>query len=158
MVTIDLLAEHLESIPTLTDWFRAQWPDYYATRTTADIAQDFADEANRDRLPVRLVAFVDETLAGTVVLRDEAISSLPGYHPGLGGLLVAEQFRGRGIGTELVKAGMKTAHELGYASAYTTTVNARGIVERLGWQLVQEISHNDEQLLLYRCTVTELSI
>ena len=84
MTHIAYLVDHPETIPTLTDWFRAQWPDYFAGRTPADIAQDFYAEANHTGLPVRLVAFAGGALAGTITLRDQAIQTLPKYHPGLG--------------------------------------------------------------------------
>ncbi len=155
MIEIAFLVDYPETIPTLTHWFRAQWPEYYIERTPADIAQDFCSEANRDRLPVRLVAFADGELAGTITLRDQATWTLPQYHPGLGGLLVVGRHRGRGIGTELVRAGMNVAREQGYERVYATTVAARGILERLGWKLVQAVSHDDEQLLLYRCELAE---
>src|SRR5688572_20294252 len=29
IITIDFLADHLDTIPTLAKWFRDQWPDYY---------------------------------------------------------------------------------------------------------------------------------
>ena len=155
MIEIAFLADHLEAIPLLTRWFRAQWPDYYAERTAADIAQDFYAEAQREGLPVRLVALSDGQLAGTITLREEATWTLPEYRPGLGGLLVTEQQRGQGVGTELVRAGMKLALAQGYATIYATTVNARGILERLGWKLVKEVSHGDERLLLYGCDLKD---
>jgi len=150
MIEIAFLTDYPEAIPTLTHWFRAQWPEYYAQRPPADIAQDFCSEANRIRLPVRLVAFADGELAGTISLRDQAIRTLPVYHPGLGGLFVVERHRGQGIGTELVRAGMKVAREQGYKRVYATTVTARGILERLGWKLIRMVLHNDEQLVLYQ--------
>lgn len=153
MIEIAFLVDYPEAIPTLTHWFRAQWPAYYAARTPADIAQDFCAEATLDGLPVRLVAFADGELAGTITLRDQATWTLPAYHPGLGGLLVVAQHRGRGIGTALVSAGMNVAREQGYEQVYATTVTARGILERLGWKLVQTVAHGDEQLLLYGCTL-----
>ncbi|MCB9149624.1 MAG: GNAT family N-acetyltransferase [Caldilineaceae bacterium] len=155
MIEIAFLADHLEAIPLLTRWFRAQWPDYYAERTAADIAQDFYAEAQREGLPVRLVALRDGQLAGTITLREEATWTLPEYRPGLGGLLVTEQQRGQGVGTKLVRAGMKLALAQGYATVYATTVNARGILERLGWKLVKEVSHGDERLLLYGCDLKD---
>jgi predicted N-acetyltransferase YhbS len=115
------------------------------------MAQDFYSEANRTGLDIRLIAFADGELAGTITLRDQATWTLPEYHPGLGGLLVVGQHRGRGIGTELVKAGMKVAQEQGYERVYATTVTARGILERLGWELIQVVRHGDEQLMLYQC-------
>ena len=155
MIEIAFLADHPEAIPTLTRWFRAQWPDYYAERTAADIAQDFYAEAQREGLPVRLVALSDGQLAGTITLREEATWTLPEYRPGLGGLLVTEQQRGQGVGTKLVRAGMKLALAQGYATVYATTVNARGILERLGWKLVKEVAHGDERLLLYGCELKD---
>ena len=155
MIEIVFLVDYLETIPTLTSWFSAQWPEYYAERTPADIAQDFYSEANRAGLPVRLVAFADGELAGTITLRERAVRTLPEYHPGLGGLFVVERLRGRGIGTELVRAGMNVAREQGYKRVYATTVTARGILERLGWKLVQAVAHSDQQLALYRCELEE---
>ncbi len=155
MIEIAYLVDYPETIPTLAHWFRAQWPDYYAGRTPADIAQDFQSEANRDGLPVRLVAFAGGELAGTIILRERAMHILPEYQPGLGGLLVAERQRGRGVGTELVRAGMNVARDQGYKVVYATTATARGILERLGWKMVQAVFHNDEQLVLYRCDLIE---
>jgi RimJ/RimL family protein N-acetyltransferase len=151
MVRITFLADHPEVIPALARWFRAQWPEYYAARSLADIARDFHSEKNRDGLPIRLVAFADGELAGTITLRGQAIRTLPEYRPGLGGLLVTGQHRGRGIGTELVRAGMDLARKQGYDRVYATTASAQGILERLGWELVQMVAHDDEQLALYRC-------
>lgn len=150
MIKIDLLADHPEAIPTLSQWFRAQWPDYYAEHTLADIAQDFVAEANRSGIPVRLVAFADGELAGTITLREEATWTLPDYRPGLGGLFVAKQYRGQGIGTKLVKAGLNVAQEQGYERVYTTTVAARGILARLGWRPVRVALPKDNHGLLYQ--------
>jgi RimJ/RimL family protein N-acetyltransferase len=125
MIEITFLVDYPETIPTLTSWFRTQWPEYYAGRTPADIGQDFRSEAKRDGLPVRLVAFANGELAGTITLREQATWSLPEYQPGLGGLLVVERHRGQGIGTELVRAGMNVARDQGYARVYATTVAAQ---------------------------------
>ena len=149
MIIITLLADHPETIPTLCQWFRAQWPAYYAERTLTDIAQDFAEEANRTGIDIRLVAFADGELAGTITLREEATWTLPEYGPGLGGLLVTEPYRGRGIGSALVTAGMNVAREQGFERVYATTTAARGILERLGWHQVQVALPDEEHGLLY---------
>lgn len=147
MVKISFLADHPEIIPVLARWFRAQWSEYYADRTLDDIAQDFISEANREDLPVRLVAFADGELAGTITLRDRAFRTLPEFHPGLGGLLVVEQYRGKGIGSELIRAGMDLARGQGYQRVYAATVAARGILERLGWTPVHVLSGNAQEII-----------
>jgi GNAT superfamily N-acetyltransferase len=151
MVKISFLADHLDAIPILAKWFRAQWPDYYARRTLSDIELGFREEAHRHRLPVRLVAFADGELAGTIVLRDRAVPILPESHPGLGGLFVPSKHRTCGIGTELVRVGMNVAREQGYGTVYAATAVAGGILKRLGWAVVRGVAHNDERLTLYRC-------
>lgn len=151
MITIGFLADHLDAIPTLTQWFRAQWPDYYADQSQEEMAQDFAEDASRDRLPIRLVALESGHLAGTIVLRQQGSETLPEFQPELGGLYVFESFRGRGIGTQLVQAGMKVARAQGYETVYATTTAAAGILEGLGWQFIKTVVVSDGEHSLYRC-------
>lgn len=151
MVTIGFLADYPDTIPTLVNWFRAQWPDYYAGRSQAEMAQDFLSDCSRKSLPSRLVAFASNELAGTIVLREHGDETLPEYQPELGGLYVAASHRRHGIGTELVRAGMKLARNQGYETVYATTVAAAGILERLGWEFVKMVIHQDGQMALYRC-------
>ena len=151
MITIGFLADYPETVPTLVKWFRAQWPDYYADMSQEEMEQDFLSDASRDRLPVRLIAFESSELAGTIVLRERGSETLPEFEPELGGLYVVESRRGHGIGTELVRAGMKVALDQGYETVYATTVAAAGILERLGWELIKTVIQQDGPLALYRC-------
>ncbi len=153
MVEIALLADHAKVIPTLVQWFRAQWPEYHARRSGSGLVRDFQSEANRDGLPLRLVAFAQGELVGTIVLRERPLVTLPECRPGLGGLYVHEPHRGHGLGTDLVRAGMNLAREQGYEVVYATTVAASGILERLRWQMVKAVWHGDEPLGLYRCVL-----
>ena len=146
MITIGFLADYPDTVPTLAKWFRDQWPDYYANWSQAEMEQDFLSDTSRNRLPSRLVAFESNELVGTIVLREQ-----PGFQPELGGLYVVESHRGHGIGTELVRAGMKLALDQGYETVFATTVVAAGILERLGWEFVRTVIHEDGQLELYRC-------
>ena len=150
MITIDFLADHLDTIPTLAKWFRHQWPEYYANWSEAQIEQDFLLDTSRTSLPSRLVAFESNELVGTIILREQT-ESLPEFQPELGGLYVVESHRGHGIATELIRAGMELAREQGYETVTATTVVAAGILQRLGWEFVQTLVHVDEQLSLYRC-------
>jgi RimJ/RimL family protein N-acetyltransferase len=150
MITIGFLADYPDTIPTLAKWFRDQWPDYYANWSQAELEQDFLEDASRNRLPSRLVAFESNKLVGTIVLREQGSETLPEFRPELGGLYVIESHRGHGVGTELVRAGMKLALDQGYETVFATTVVATGILERLGWQFIRTVIHSDGQLSLYR--------
>jgi RimJ/RimL family protein N-acetyltransferase len=150
MITISFLADQLDTIPTLAKWFRAQWPDYYADWSQAKMEQDFLEDASRDRLPIRLLAFESNELVGTIILREQT-ESFPEFQPELGGLYVVESHRGHGIATELVRAGMQLARDQGYETVFATTVAAAGILERLGWELIKTVIHQDGPLALHRC-------
>ena len=86
-----------------------------------------------------------------IVLREHERESLAAFQPELGGLFVVESHRSHGIGTELVRAGMKLALDQGYETVFATTVVAAGILERLGWRFIKTVVHQDGELKLYRC-------
>ena len=151
MIRISFLADYPDTIPTLVKWFRAQWPDYHAAISDEEMKQDFLEDAARDRLPIRLIAFESNELAGTIILRENGSEMLPDFQPELGGLYVVESHRGHGIATKLVQAGMKVAREQGYETVYATTVAAAGILERLGWEFLQTVVHQEGPTALYRC-------
>ena len=151
MITIGFLADYLDTIPTLAKWFRNQWPDYYADMSQEEMELDFLEDASRDRLPIRLVAFESSELAGTIILRETNTEMPPEFQPELGGLYVVASHRGHGIASELVRAGMQVAREQGYETVFATTVAAAGILERLGWEYIKTVIHSDGPLALYRC-------
>lgn len=150
MITIEFLADHLDAIPRLARWFRDQWPEYHANMSQEELEQDFLEDASRDRLPIRLVAFESNELVGTIILREQS-ETAPEFQPELGGLYVVAPHRGHGVGTELVRAGMKLALDQGYETVYATTIAATGILKRLGWEFIKTVMHQDEELLLYQC-------
>lgn len=152
MIKIAFLADHMDAIPVLARWFCAQWPDYFAGRPLTEIELDFYEDANRERLPTRLVAFVDNELAGTIVLRERAFGGLAAYTPGLGGLYVAEAYRRRGVGAALINAGMELSRAQGYKTVYAATSVAHGLFTRLGWTLFETVTEGNEQLGIYRCS------
>ena len=151
MITIGFLADYPDTVPMLASWFRNQWPDYYANWSQPEMEQDFLEDASRNRLPSRLVAFEANELVGTIVLRENGTAALPEFRPELGGLFVVESHRGHGIATELVRAGMQIALDQGYKTVFATTVAAAGILKRLGWEFVKTVIHQDGQLSWYRC-------
>ena len=151
MITIGFLADYSDTIPTLAKWFRDQWPDYFTDWSQAEMEQDFLEDASRERLPIRLVAFESGELAGTIILREMGNETWAEFQPELGGLYVVASQRGRGIGSELVRAGMKVAGDLGFERVYATTTGAAGILERLGWEFVKTVVYQDGEHSLYRC-------
>ena len=147
---IAFLAQRPHAIPSLASWFIAEWPQYYGKRSRADVEEDFRECLNTERLPIGLVAYEDDTPCGVIVLRESAMTDLPQYSPGLGAFYVAASHRNRGIGAQLVHAGIGVAKALGHSAVYATTGRAAKIFERAGWRDLGTILHRGQALTLYR--------
>lgn len=95
------------------------------------MADRLAQARSPDRLPVCLVALADEQVLGVVNLVDNDDDDHPEWHPWLAGMVVAEAWRGQGIGSALVRALLDHARRLGYPRVYFGT-DGPGFYTRLG--------------------------
>lgn len=95
-----------------------------------------ADSA--DRLPLCLVALHDDTVLGTVNLVQSDDDDHPEWSPWLAGMLVAQAWRGQGVGSALVGALLAEARRLGVARVYLGT-DGPGFYTRLGAVVHQQV-------------------
>lgn len=139
---IDLLADHPEAIPMLREWFEQEWAPYYGLDGPGDAHKDLKDSCNRDKLPIALVAIHDGEVCGTATLKAESVSTHKHLTPWLAALLVAPEFRRRGVGEQLIAAIEKEASQLGFKRIYVGTGEGSGTPESLlrnrGWEFVEK--------------------
>jgi len=101
-----------------------------------------------DGSEVSLVARVGGALAGTVLL---VRSELDGPHdltPWLAGLVVARDFRLKGIGTMLVRAVEAHAAAMGVQTLHLYTWEAQGFYAALGWRGIERFQQDGEPMML----------
>ena len=87
--------------------------------------------AQPGRVPLCLLALHDGELAGVVNLVDNDDEDHADWHPWLAGMVVAECFRGRGVGSALVRGLLAQAWALGFQRVYFGT-DGPGFYTRLG--------------------------
>lgn len=87
--------------------------------------------ARTDRMPLCLLALHEGELAGAVNLVDNDDEDHADWHPWLAGMVVAERFRGRGVGSCLVLGLLKEAWKLGFERVHFGT-DSPGFYLRLG--------------------------
>lgn len=98
-----------------------------------------AEHTSLDRVPISLVALQRETdgddaqVIGAVNLIHSDNDDRPDWHPWLAGMVVAEAWRGQGIGSALVRELLAHAKRLGIARLYFGT-DGPGFYTRLGAQ------------------------
>ena len=103
-----------------------------------------------DRVPLTLIALAGEALVGTVSLKQYEATTDAGLSPWIGGLLVDDAWRGKGLGAALLAQAEATAAALGYPVLYLSCEpDIEHFYEKLGWELMQrKLSCGDEVALM----------
>lgn len=150
--TVALLAEHTDCIALLADWFEREWEPYYGRRGPGDARIDLAARCNRDRLPIGLVAIEDDRILGTAALDRDAATGLA---PSVVGLLVAREYRRRGVAGALLAAAESLARELGYRELFASTSILGERLLRDGWHEKDDVQFlNGERGKAYMRTLS----
>ncbi|MCC7437925.1 MAG: GNAT family N-acetyltransferase [Armatimonadetes bacterium] len=144
------LASHPEVLLELRQWFESEWPEYYGEDGPGNAEADLAAFSGTGRLPVGIVAFQEGELCGVAVLKSESIASHRHLSPWAAAGLVKGAKRGKGIGAELLHALEQEARRLGFNSIYCATATSESLLQRGGWELLERIEHQGEQLGVYQ--------
>ena len=148
--SVRLLADVPEVIATLATWYKKQWPAWFRAMPLVEIEADFRNVANRDRLPIGLVAFdaASQVLA-VCSIRDHPFEPYPHLSPWLRGLYVHAPYRGRGVAEELIAAACEYAARLQIGKLYAATHSAVSTFERAGWLGLDQVLHEDQTLTIF---------
>jgi len=137
LIDIAPLAAHPESLSKLATWFENAWPAWYGPGGQGSATEDLHARCRRAGLPYALVALCDGELCGTAALTPVSVPSHAHLGPWLSGLLVASEFRRRGIAERLIEGIEAAARQQGHATVYAATgggpVSPRTALCRRGW-------------------------
>ena len=148
-LSIEPLAAHLEVLPVLRQWFESEWPSHYGAGGPGDAERDLQAFAQCGKLPVGVVAFLDGNVCGVAALKSESIPSHRHLSPWAAAGLVQPVHRGRGIGVLLLAALEQEARDLGFDSIHCATATAESLLQRCGWQLIERVGHDGQDLGIY---------
>ncbi len=107
------------------------WIDVVGGLTLEFLNAHLHNTQDPSRIPLSLIALVDGELVGTVNLIENDDSTRTHLRPWLAAMVVTKEFRGQGIGTQLVRALLAEAQRLGFAAVYFGT-DGPGFYERIG--------------------------
>jgi len=147
---IAYLADHPEAVPIIAEWFKTEWAAYYGTGGPGCAEHDLFTYAGCEQLPVGLIAYCDDQLCGIAALKADSISTHTHLGPWVAAGLVLPPFRRRGIGTGLISALEGVAKRLGYSTIYTGTSTATGLLARHGWQFMERVQYDGEEVSIYQ--------
>ena len=120
-----------EHLSTVAGWiYHEFWQDKpgYSPAIFEALLRDADDPG---RIPLSLLALIDDRPAGTVNLIHNDDPTRPHLHPWLAALVVVPQYRGQGVGSALVRALLQEARRLDVSELYLGT-DIPGFYERCG--------------------------
>lgn len=138
---IEQLALRPELLPIVAGWIYKEWWTGIAGETEESLAGKVSAHLTPDRMPLTLVASLEQGPIGTVTLiqHDVGTEQWPERSPWLAALYVVPQFRRRGIGMGLVNAATVRAVELGVETLYLSTKGREAFYARLGWEITDRL-------------------
>lgn len=150
---ITALANHPEHVEGVAARTYQLW-GHLIREDTGMSAVEFTEvvrsRAVTDSVPLTLIALEGNALVGSVSLKKHEASTAADLTPWIGGLLVDEAMRGRGLGKALLAEAEVAAARLGYRWLYLSCeAHVEPFYERLGWSLLRRaISCGDEVALM----------
>lgn len=136
---VEYLKYHTEYIPVIAKWFYQEWGHYYPELTIKDIEKSLYKRANKNKIPLALVAVESEEVIGTVSLKKFDMDTRRQYTPWLASMYVREDMRKKGIGARLVEAVEDEAKDFGVKTLYLYTPDAKKYYGRFGWKIIETV-------------------
>lgn len=130
-------------------WGRLIYEDTgMSLREFTDVIRSRAVE---DRVPLALVALAGGRLIGTVSLKEQEATTAEGLTLWIGGLLVDEAWRGRGIGAALLTGAEAAAARLGYPWLHLSCEpDVEDFYARTGWELLLRTTSCGDEVAVMR--------
>lgn len=146
---IVLLANNESALPIIAKWYSDEWGYIGEGRSATELEQKLSDYLNHDKLPLIILAQDGDELLGAAQLRFHEMDIYPERKHWLGGVYVASEHRGKGIGKSLVNAIIDKAKVLGVNSINLQTEDlSGGIYKPLGWQPVEQVTYHGIKVLV----------
>ncbi len=126
----------------LASWHGAEWGHLYEDWNAGVALREFLSEPD-DGLPVTFVALDGDRVIGSVsVVFGDLPGAPPEWNPWVASLIVDAEWRGGGVGTELIARAVDAAREAGHAEIWCLTEERQSLFARSGFERVEESTAN----------------
>lgn len=139
-IRLEYLADHPDLVPVLAGWHYQEWRELIPEWSLAEAERELGEHRGHAAIPTTVVAFGEEGPIGSASLLIEDLPQWRHLTPWVASVYVVPAWRGRGIGTRLVRHLVAVAGQLGAGTAYLLTEGQAEFYRKIGWEVL-EVSH-----------------
>lgn len=121
-----LLTDEPSAAETVACWYFEQWCRETGRYTKQQVLAKVSAATNRTGPPLLILAKLNNELVGAAELKIREMDLYPDFEFWLGGVYVAEQTRGYGVASALVKEALRHACAAGIKQLYLQTEDLTG--------------------------------
>ncbi|WP_276497725.1 GNAT family N-acetyltransferase [Pontibacter litorisediminis] len=154
MLEIRYLHEVPQHFDTVADWIYRQW--WQKPGNTAEVVKmPLREHLQAQPLPAALVALDGEEPAGSVLLiESDGVDALPDLTPWLAALYVLPEYRGQGVGKQLVQALEQHAIQAGFCDLYLVATDRVSFYYELGWRVYTKLVGKNGITIMHKSMAT----
>jgi len=154
-----LLADRTDAIPIVSRWYHEEWGPLFQKGPTDSAHEQLLQYLNRNTVPLMLLAAKGDEIVGAAQLKLHEMADLfPDRKFWLGGLYVAPDYRGSGLGSRIVGQikGLALSHGVRKLHLQTQALDG-GLYARLGWRPFACAKNHGLNVLVMECDLCNAS-
>jgi len=154
---ITYLADYPQYLSTVAGWVFDEWGQEMPGSTLESIQVLFNLHLNRDRIPLTMLALVEWQPVGTASIFLHDMNTRMDLTPWLAAVYVLPEFRGQGIGSQLVRAIEDVATRLQLKQLYLFTPDRADFYARLGWSVLETAEYRQHSNVIMTKSFMEVA-
>jgi N-acetylglutamate synthase-like GNAT family acetyltransferase len=148
---IDYLGNHIDFVAELAELHFNEWNHLSPERTLEDRTNRLKEIAQATDIPLMWIAIENHQAIGSAALVYEDMKTRKDLSPWLASVFVKPQFRGKGIGSQLVIHIESEAKKRSIKKLFLFTEHARQLYLKLGWHDLEECEyHGANVVIMYK--------
>ncbi|MGH1366828.1 MAG: GNAT family N-acetyltransferase [Calditrichia bacterium] len=148
---LHLLAEIPDALDIIAQWYYDEWASVFDTKSLDDVKQGLKTYLNTDCMPLIVVAVVDGEIAGAAQLKYHEMDMFPDYEHWLGGVYVADGYRGKGMAEKIILRILEKARDFKVETIYLQTENLTGgLYARMGWEAIEQVHSKGSDVVVMK--------
>lgn len=157
------LREQPDAIPMIARWHFDEWHALFPYKNLQDFADDLRQSLQPGTIPQSWLLLADPAehtepagsplIVGTASLLAHDMTNNQQLSPWLANIYIHPDWRGRGLGQQIVRHVMTQARALGLTTLYLFTEDQQAFYEKLGWQLHHRELYEGEWVSVMTCAL-----